>query len=77
MSYEESQYWDIMKANAVREYELLAVSKLGLVPFQDGNRWCVLWGSNIQDGISGFGDTPDKAILDFNAAFFRVADKGE
>ena len=36
-----------------------------LAPFRDGNQWCVLLGSNIQDGVAGFGDTPAKAIADF------------
>lgn len=41
-------------------------SMLKLIPYRDGNQWCVLWGENIQVGICGFGDTPFKALLDFN-----------
>lgn len=37
--------------------------------FIDGNKWCVLWGENIQDGVCGFGDSPRKALMDFNASF--------
>lgn len=35
----------------------------------DGNKWCVLYGENLQDGVAGFGDTLYLAILDFNTAF--------
>lgn len=41
-------------------------SMLKITPYKDGNQWCVLWGENIQEGICGFGDTPFKALLDFN-----------
>lgn len=44
--------------------ELAAMLKL--TPYKDGNQWCVLWGENLQEGIAGFGDTPFKALLDFN-----------
>lgn len=36
-----------------------------LIPFRDGNQWCVLLGADLQVGIAGFGDTPAKAIADF------------
>jgi len=32
----------------------------------DGNQWCALYGDNLQDGVAGFGDTPEKALLDFD-----------
>ena len=48
------------------EYNL--VKTLGLVPYKDGNAWCVLWGENLQVGVSGFGDTPYLAVLAFNRA---------
>ena len=38
----------------------------GLVPFKDGNQWCVLLGKDIQEGICGFGDTPVMAIYNFD-----------
>ena len=46
------------------------VSKLGLTPYKDGDKWCVLWGENIQEGICGFGDTPIAAMFDFQGAIF-------
>ncbi len=32
----------------------------------DGNQWCALYGENIQDGVCGFGDSPAKAMEDFD-----------
>ena len=33
--------------------------------YQDGDIFCFLYGSNIQDGISGFGKTPAEAAVSF------------
>lgn len=41
----------------------------GLVPYKDGNQWCVLYGENIQDGIVGFGDTRLDAMLEFKKEY--------
>lgn len=35
----------------------------------DGNQHCVLYGSNLMEGVAGFGDTLFLAILDFNKQF--------
>lgn len=35
----------------------------------DGDKWCALYGENIQDGVAGFGDSPEQAMADFNVAF--------
>lgn len=32
----------------------------------DGNQWCALYGNNLQEGCAGFGDTPAKAMADFD-----------
>jgi len=37
----------------------------------DGNKWCALYGENIQDGVAGFGDSPAAAMADFDAAWKR------
>ena len=51
------------------EQELIFVKTYNLIPFKDGDAWCVLLGENIQEGICGFGNTPLNAILDFNKNF--------
>lgn len=37
----------------------------------DGNKWCALYGSNLQDGVSGFGDSPDEAMFHFDKAWIK------
>lgn len=32
----------------------------------DGNKWFALYGANLQDGVAGFGDTPEAAMADFD-----------
>lgn len=46
------------------EYKLFSILRPKICP--DGNRWCVLYGENLHDGIAGFGDTPHEAVLDWN-----------
>jgi hypothetical protein len=35
---------------------------LAIVVYKDGNRWCALHGLNLQDGWSGWGDSPGQAL---------------
>jgi len=37
----------------------------------DGNQWCCLYGDDLQTGIAGFGDTPEKAIQDWNSEMVK------
>lgn len=53
----------------VEAEEMNLVKMLNPKIYIDGNQWCVLYGENIQDGICGFGDTPQLAIFAFNKAF--------
>ena len=39
--------------------------------FIDGNQWCALYGDNLQDGVAGFGDSPQEAMWDFDKAWCR------
>jgi len=41
---------------------------LGARIYLDGDQWCVLHGDNMMTGIFGCGDTPEKAIEDFELA---------
>lgn len=52
------------------EYKLFAMLKPDVK--KDGNQWCVLYGSDLQEGIAGFGNTPYLAILDFNSQFNKA-----
>ena len=41
--------------------------------FMDGNKWCVLYGENLQDGVAGFGNSPHLASLAFDREWFATA----
>lgn len=36
---------------------------------RDGNQWCALYGANLQEGVAGFGDSPELAMLAFDKAW--------
>jgi len=42
--------------------------------FKDGNEWCALLGSNIQEGVCGFGKSPEKAFESFDKEFVKDCD---
>lgn len=37
--------------------------------YPDGDQWCALYGGNLQEGVAGFGDTPDAAVRAFDEAW--------
>jgi hypothetical protein len=41
----------------------------------DGNKWCALYGANLQDGVVGFGDSPALAMEDFDKNWRRRLSK--
>lgn len=41
---------------------------LGLKPRRDGNAWLFLWGDDLQNGVAGFGSTPEEALFAFDSA---------
>jgi len=55
------------------DYALFALLKPSLT--KDGDQWCVLYGENIIEGIVGFGDTPQSAIINWNAEWNKTGDK--
>jgi len=42
--------------------------------FRDGNKWCALYGADMQVGIAGFGDSPVDAIEAFNRECIKRID---
>lgn len=38
----------------------------------DGDQWCALYGDNIQDGVAGFGKSPNEAVCDFDRVWDAV-----
>lgn len=39
---------------------------------RDGNKWCALFGENLMEGVSGFGDTPEQAMAAFDVAWYSA-----
>jgi len=39
--------------------------------YPDGDKWCALLGENIQEGIAGFGKSPDLATREFDKAWYE------
>lgn len=37
----------------------------------DGDKWCALYGNNLQEGVAGFGDSPAEAMQNFDAAWSK------
>ena len=75
-----SQSEDILvRAARVREDFAQRVRHELLRPFRlmrtsislDGGQWCVLYGENLQDGVAGFGESPDKASRAFDLAWYK------
>jgi hypothetical protein len=51
----------------MRPFMLLKPSVL-----KDGNKWCALYGDNLQDGVAGFGDTPEQAAIQFDIEWLNA-----
>ncbi len=39
--------------------------------YLDGDRWCALYGENLQEGVAGFGMSPAEAMAAFDVAWFE------
>ena len=38
---------------------------------RDGDQWCALYGDDLYNGVAGFGDTPAKAMINFDIAWLN------
>ena len=70
----EHRYWHQMIANAQNEGAAIddaAKPSRQFKPriFMDGDKWCVLYGDNLQEGVAGFGDSPAEAMAVFDTAW--------
>jgi hypothetical protein len=43
----------------------------------DGDKWCALYGEDLQAGVCGFGDSPAQAMADFDRAWTTKLNQGE
>lgn len=60
-------------AAAYEHFSILLRPKLTV----DGNQWCALYGSDLQDGVCGFGDSPALALEDFDKSIYAKLAKKE
>jgi len=55
------------------EYQLVRPSVLHKPKLdRDGDKWCALYGDNLQVGIAGFGDSPELAMMDFDREWVKM-----
>jgi hypothetical protein len=64
---EMEHYQEICNIEEKRMLTLLSVLNPKLS--KDGNMWCFLYGEGLQSGVAGFGDTPYRAMVDFDKNF--------
>ena len=62
-SIEYSQHLQIIRDEMLRPSVMYQQS---LKISRDGDKYCVLMGENLQNGVAGFGDTLLKALHDFD-----------
>lgn len=43
--------------------------------YLDGDQYCLLWGTNLQEGVAGFGKTKEEALMDFAKNVLTVKHK--
>jgi len=60
----EQDYWGQMYANTCDRGAPSLLWRPRL--FKDGNKWCALYGENLQEGVAGSGDTPNEAMRNFD-----------
>jgi hypothetical protein len=56
---------DLWRSEQEYRWSFMLKPKLSI----DGNKWCALLGENLQDGVAGFGDSPDGAYAAFDQAW--------
>lgn len=69
--------WDISweKARVADEFQRVAIEQqrpsvlFRPAIYIDGNKWCALYGENLQDGVAGFGNSPAEAMDEFDKAW--------
>lgn len=83
MSQALNDEWQSLAANSVCHAAQMAQASIQFAAAQyerpsaiyrpaisiDGDKWCALYGANLQDGVAGFGDSPAEAMAEFDKAW--------
>lgn len=56
---------DLFRSENMQRYSFMLRPRLSI----DDNQWCALYGETLQDGVAGFGDSPDAAYDAFDKAW--------
>ncbi len=40
--------------------------------YPDGDQWCALYGDSVQEGVAGFGGSPQEAMEAFDKAWYAM-----
>lgn len=76
-SFQQEGLYGVLVSAAQAEEQFKMFSMLKPKLFQDGNQWCCLYGENIIEGIVGFGESPVKAISQWNNEWYNQLPKEE
>ncbi len=66
----EQAYWDQMYQNACDQS--LPSARYRPALSIDGDQWCALHGDNLQDGVAGFGKSPELAYWNFDRQWCKL-----
>lgn len=56
---------DLWRSEQAQRFSFMLRPNLSI----DGDKWCALLGENLQDGVAGFGSSPDEAYAAFDKAW--------
>jgi hypothetical protein len=61
----------LVRAAVVEAMAFIAAPHVRMRPsvYPDGDKWCCLYGDDLQVGIAGFGDTAEQACAAFDRAW--------
>ena len=62
----DAQWYAAIKATETETERRRPFMLLRPAIYPDGDQWCALHGENLQEGVAGFGDTPEAAARDFD-----------
>jgi len=69
--------FDISRARGIVQDEMTRPSVLYRPRvFVDGDRWCALYGEDVQTGVAGFGLSPAEAMAAFDKAWMLALTDG-
>lgn len=70
-SFYQQRIYEQVMSNLSTEEDMIFFKSLKPKLYKDGDKWCCLYGENIQVGIVGFGGKPIDAIRKFNQEMYR------